>query len=263
MAKPLLPDGLWVRIEPLLPVREPQVTGRPRVPDRAALTGIIFVLKTGIPWEDLPQEMGCGSGMTCWRRLHEWNEAGVWSRLHQVLLDELHDVDQLDWSRAVVDSSHVRAKGGGEQTGPSPVDRARLGSKHHLIVDGNGTPLAFTLTGGHRHDITQLTELVDRVPPTGRHGKFRPRRLYADRAYDSKHHRRELRERGITPKIAKRNSQHGSGLGRDRWVVERTISWLHAHRYLARRHARRADIHEAMLTLACARICLKQLQHFC
>jgi len=105
--------------------------------------------------------------------------------------------------------------------------------------------------------------LVDRVPPTGRHGKFRPRRLYADRAYDSKHHRRELRERGITPKIAKRNSQHGSGLGRDRWVVERTISWLHAHRYLARRHARRADIHEAMLTLACARICLKQLQHFC
>jgi transposase len=118
MAKPLLPDGLWARIEPLLPVREPQVTGRPRVPDRAAMTGIIFVLKTGIPWEDLPQEMGCGSGMTCWRRLHEWNEAGVWSRLHQVLLDELHDADQLDWSRAVVDSSHVRAKGGASKPAP-------------------------------------------------------------------------------------------------------------------------------------------------
>jgi transposase len=67
---------LWARIEPILPEREPQLTGRPRVPDRQALTGIIFVLKTGIPWEDLPQEMGCGSGMTCWRRLHEWNEAG-------------------------------------------------------------------------------------------------------------------------------------------------------------------------------------------
>jgi transposase len=114
MAKPLVSDGLWERIEPLLPVvqRRYRYPGRKRVPDRAALTGILFVLKTGIPWEHLPQEMGCGSGMTCWRRLHDWNEAGVWERLHQVLLDELQDADQLDWSRAVVDSSHVRAKGG-------------------------------------------------------------------------------------------------------------------------------------------------------
>jgi len=104
---------------------------------------------------------------------------------------------------------------------------------------------------------------VDRVPPTGRHGKFRPKTLLADRAYDSKKHRKELKERGIAAKIAKRGAGHGSGLGRERWVVERTISWLHTHRYLARRHARRADIHEAMLTLACARICLKQIQHFC
>lgn len=76
------------------------------------LTGIPFVLKTGIPWEDLPQEMGCGSEMTCWRRLRDWNEAGVWNRLHQVLLDELDESGQIDWSRAAVDSSHVRAKGG-------------------------------------------------------------------------------------------------------------------------------------------------------
>ncbi len=125
MAKPLLPDELWVRIEPILPVREPQLTGRPRVPDRAVLTGIIFVLKTGIPWEDLPQEMGCGSGMTCWRRLHEWNEAGVWQRLHHVLLDELQDAGQLDWSRAAVDSSHVRAKRGASRPAP-PRSTARV-----------------------------------------------------------------------------------------------------------------------------------------
>jgi transposase len=112
MAKLLLSDGLWARIEPLLPERPPQLTGRPRVPDRAALTGVLFVLKTGIPWEHLPQEMGCGSGMTCWRRLAEWNEAGVWNRLHQVLLDELQDAGAIDWSRAIVDSSQVRAKGG-------------------------------------------------------------------------------------------------------------------------------------------------------
>ena len=97
----------------------------------------------------------------------------------------------------------------------------------------------------------------------GRHGKFRPPRLYADRAYDSKRHRKELRDRDIIARIARQKTSHGSGLGQERWVVERTISWLHAHRYLARRHARRADVHEAMLTLACAQICLKQADHFC
>src|SRR5579872_59406 len=112
MAKPLLPDDLWAEVAPVLPPPKPRrfrFPGRKPVDNRKALTGILFVLKTGIPWEDLPQEMGCGSGMTCWRRLHEWNEAGVWSRLHQVLLDELQDTGQIDWSRAVVDSSHVRA----------------------------------------------------------------------------------------------------------------------------------------------------------
>ena len=120
MAKPLVSDGLWERIEPLLPVveRRYRYPGRKRLPDRAALTGILFVLKTGIPWEHLPQEMGCGSGMTCWRRLRDWNEAGVWERLHQVLLDELQDAEQLDWSRAAVDSSHVRAKGGAPRQAP-------------------------------------------------------------------------------------------------------------------------------------------------
>jgi transposase len=114
MAKPLVGDRLWACVEPLLPrvERRYRYPGRKRLDDRKVLTGILFVLKTGIPWEDLPQEMGCGSGMTCWRRLRDWNEAGVWERLHQVLLDELHDTGELDWSRAVVDSSHVRVKGG-------------------------------------------------------------------------------------------------------------------------------------------------------
>jgi transposase len=129
MAKPLVSDGLWERIEPLLPAvqRRYRYPGRKRVPDRAALTGILFVLKTGIPWEHLPQEMGCGSGMTCWRRLRDWNEAGVWERLHQVLLDELQDADQLDWSRVAVDSSHVRAKGGAPRPAPRRSTAAARG----------------------------------------------------------------------------------------------------------------------------------------
>lgn len=112
MSKPLLEDTLWDEIEPLLPVEPPKPRGgRPRVSDRAALTGILFVLQTGLPWEMLPQEMKCGSGMTCWRRLKAWHEAGVWEALHLRLLCKLHQSEQLDWSRAIVDSSSVRAVG--------------------------------------------------------------------------------------------------------------------------------------------------------
>jgi transposase len=87
--------------------------GRKRLDDRKVLCGILFVLYTGIPWEFLPQELGFGSGMTCWRRLRDWHEAGVWQRLHEALLAELHAAGALDWSRAVIDSSHVRAVKGG------------------------------------------------------------------------------------------------------------------------------------------------------
>ena len=130
-----------------------------------------------------------------------------------------------------------------------------------MICDGQGTPLACTLTAANRNDITELLALVDRVPPTGHHGKFRPKTLLADRAYNSRKHHTALRERGITPRIAKRNSGHGSGLGKDRWVIERTISWLHQHRRLDRRYDRRDDIHEAFLIIGCALICYQQLQH--
>jgi transposase len=113
MSKQLVSDELWSFIEPLLPPEPAKPNGgRPRVPARAALTGILFVLHTGLPWEMLPQEMGCGSGVTCWRRLRDWQAAGVWERLHQVLLDRLGIADELDWSRASLDSRLVPAKRG-------------------------------------------------------------------------------------------------------------------------------------------------------
>jgi transposase len=106
-------DELWALVAPLLPAEPPKPKGgRPRVSDRAALTGIIFVLKSGIPWELLPQELGCGSGVTCWRRLRDWQEAGVWDRLHRELLDRLGEADQIDWSRASLDSASIPAKRG-------------------------------------------------------------------------------------------------------------------------------------------------------
>jgi transposase len=112
MSKPLVTDELWAAIEPLLPSEPPEPKGgRPRCNDCAVLAGIIFVLRSGIPWEMLPREMGC-AGMTCWRRLRDWQEAGVWAGLHRVLLERLADAGQLDWSRASLDSASAPARRG-------------------------------------------------------------------------------------------------------------------------------------------------------
>ena len=121
MSKALVSDELWAVVEPLLPEERPKPKGgRPRIRDRAALTGILFVLKSGIGWELLPQEMGCGSGMTCWRRLRDWQCAGVWERLHHTLLQRLADAEKLDWSRASLDSASVAAKRGAKRPGRIP-----------------------------------------------------------------------------------------------------------------------------------------------
>ena len=114
MPAALVPDGLWKVIEPLLPLMRPKPRGgRPRLPDRACLSGIVFVLRSGIPWEMLPKQLGCGSGMTCWRRLRDWQQAGIWQLIHFALLDWLCRFNRIDWSRAIVDSCSVRAVFGG------------------------------------------------------------------------------------------------------------------------------------------------------
>src|SRR5215203_1831970 len=133
MSKPLVPDELWNAIEPLLPPEPPKPKGgRPRVPDRVCLTGIIFVLKTGLPWEFLPQEMGCGSGMTCWRRLRDWQHAGVWERLHHERLNRLGDADQIDWERACLDSASIPAKKGARR--PARIQRTAANRARNAIL---------------------------------------------------------------------------------------------------------------------------------
>jgi transposase len=126
-----VPDGLWERIEPLLPRTERRFRypGRKPLDDRAVLQGILFVLHTGIGWEHLPQELGFGCGMTAWRRLRKWQQASVWERLHELLLAELHAADQLEWERAIADGSHIQAKKGAPRRVPAPsIAAARVAS---------------------------------------------------------------------------------------------------------------------------------------
>src|SRR5260370_24683481 len=220
MAAPLVPDALWSLIRPLLPAAMPKPQGgRPRVSDRACLTGILFVLRSGIPWRMLPKQLGCGSGMTCWRRLRDWQYAGIWDLTHFVLLNWLARDGQIDW-------------------------------------------LAIELTGANCHDSTQALPLLDAIPPLqGPRGRPRchPDCILGDRAYDAERIRRALRARHISPLLAMRNTENGSGLGRWRWGIERTFAWLNQFRRLRLRYEKRADMHKAFLSLSCALICWKFL----
>ena len=131
MSHTLIDEAIWARLAPLIPprrVRRGHRHGRTPIPDRAILTGILFVLRSGIPWQMLPRQMGCGSGSTCWRRLVRWQRAGVWKRLHRALLTELRRRGDLDLARAIVDSASLRALRGGkklDRTQPIAVRRGR------------------------------------------------------------------------------------------------------------------------------------------
>jgi transposase len=142
MAHELVDDELWKVIEPLIPPaknRRFRWPGRKPLEARKALTGILFVLKTGIPWNMLPQEMGCGCGSSCWRRLQSWQQAGVWQKLHETLLAQLRGADKLDWSRAIVDSSSIRAVYGGKKRARA----LRIGGKLGVSITSSPMRRAF------------------------------------------------------------------------------------------------------------------------
>ncbi|MFG2311445.1 IS5 family transposase [Streptomyces sp. NPDC048566] len=224
---------------------------------------VLFVLHTGIQWEYLPQELGFGSGMTCWRRLTAWNEAGVWDELHLVLLQKRRSKDKPDWSRAVIDSSHVRAARRGSRA-DQPGRPRTAGQQAPRRHRRPGHPARGVADQRKRNDVTQLLPLLDKIPSVaGVVGRPRhtPDALLADRGYDHDKYRRLLWQRGIRPVIAERGVEHGSGLGIFRWVVERTIAWLHGFLRLRIRWERRDDIHEAVLGLATCLITHRPVRH--
>ncbi len=263
MATAHMPEAFYDLVSHHLPPEQPvgPKGGRPPIGHRIVLKVIWFILATGCRYEDVPQEMGC-SGRTAHRRLRRWEEMGIWDRLHADLLRLLRQEDKLDPDVVIVDGVQVRAFGGGEQTGPSPVDRRKKGSKHTLLVDRHGVPLAIHTAAANASDHRQIIPLVLDFPEVGGkpgRPKERPDTLLADAGYDSEATRWLLRWMGIEPLIRKQKGEHGSGLGKVRWVVERTISWLKGLRRMRVRYDRLGVIQDAWTSLAASVICFRLL----
>jgi|SRR5579864_498137 len=263
MASSRMPEEFFPLVSHHLPPEQPvgPKGGRPPIPNRIVLKVLWYVLASGCRWDDVPPEMGC-SGRTAHRRLQQWERLGIWDHLHADLLRLLRQADRLDPDVAIIDSVYTRAFGGGQQTGPSPVDRRKKGSKHVLLVDRHGVPLAIRIAAANDSDHTQLLPLVLDFPQVGGkpgRPKELPDELYGDRGFDSDPARWLLAWLGIDPSIARRREAHGSGLGKVRWVVERTISWLKGLRRMRVRYDRLIEIQEAWTTLAASVICFRLL----
>ncbi|WP_432127683.1 IS5 family transposase [Streptomyces sp. bgisy082] len=255
----LVPDELWAlfrRVVPPAEVIRPQGGGRRRAGDREALAAIIFVATSGCTWRQLPPVFG-PAWPTVYRGFAQWSRERVWARLHRVILDELGARGELDWSRCAIDSVSLRAAKGGPLTGPNPTDRGKPGSKIHLVCDRNGLPLSLGISGANMHDSQGLEPLVRGIPPIrSRRGprRRRPAKPHADKGYDYDHLRRWLRSRGIRHRIARKGVESSQRLGRHRWVVERTVSWLAGCRRLHRRYERKAEHFIAFVGIAAALI---------
>jgi transposase len=267
MSKAQMPLEFMDELKPHLPPERPVGPrgGRPPIGHLVVMRVIWYVLSTGCRWEDVPNEMGC-SGRTAHRRLRCWEELGIWDRLHLHLLKLLRKTHRLDPHTAIVDGLIVRAFGGGEDTGPSPVDRRKLGSKHTLLVDPHGIPLAIRTAPANASDHTQILPIVVNFPRIGGQPgrpKELPDTVVADRGYDSDATRALLSWLGIKPLIARRRTAHGSGLGKIRWVVERTNSWLKGLRRMRIRYDRLKIIQDAWNKLAAAVICFRIHCHDC
>jgi transposase len=255
----LVPDDLWEVIEPLLPKEPPKPRGgRPRVPDRAALGGIIFVLRTGCPWRLLPMELDCGSGVTCWRQLRDWQEAGVWEKLHTTLLNRLGEEAAVDWSRASVDSICVRAKRGATIPAPTPPTVARRDPS---------TTWSWTATASRWWCVFRPPTPM--TPPACSPLLTRSRQSSAhkgSRGGPASARPNCTPTRRIMPRFCVVASVSGAlplvsrdeGSTRASGVVERTIAWLLGRR-LGVCYERRADLLQGLLHLAGALICLTHL----
>ena len=197
-------------------------------PNETVMNVIYFVLTTGISWCHVPPQMGC-CGETARTRLKLWQKLNVWPKIHQHFVGELERLGRLDAEAIIIDSSHVPAPGGGESTGPSPVNRGKKGTKYSVLTDKNGAPLVIRHNSAGTSDHAQIVPTILDLEEQGfdlNDSDSDPGKAYADAGYDSEPTRDRLRYLGIEPHIRRKGTEHGSHLGRVRWVVERTIGWI-------------------------------------
>ncbi|MFJ4429094.1 IS5 family transposase [Streptomyces bobili] len=263
MVERLVPDELWELFQQVIPEApsRPQGGGRRRHGDREVLAAIVFVATSGCTWQQVPTASFGPSGATAHRRFTEWTKARVWAKLHRLVLDELGSRGELDWSRCAIDSVNMRALKG-ELTGPNPAYRGKYGSKIHLITEQAGLPLSIGISGANTHDSQALIPLVKVLPPIRSRRaprRRKPRKLHADKRYDYNHLRRWLSARAIEHRIARRGIESSTHLGRHRWTVERTMSWLAGCRRWHRRYERKAEPFLAFTSIACTLICHRRL----
>ncbi|MFC8163231.1 IS5 family transposase [Streptomyces sp. NPDC057293] len=259
----LVPDGLWEIAAPLIPPFKPRQQGGGTAPvaDRKVFCAIVYALTTSCAWRRLPPCFGV-SPATAHRRFAAWTRASFGRRLHNEILDRLGAVGAIDWSAALVGSASVRAKRGPSFVGPNPVDRGKPSAEIHILTDAQGLPLVTAVSAANTHDSLALKPLVVALPTVrSRRGprRRRPAKLRADKGYDYPETRRWLRNRNITPKIARRGIESRERLGRYRWKVERSMSRLFNYRRLTIRYERKSRYFAAFLSLAATLSCYKRL----
>ena len=261
MAESRMPAEFYDEIKVYLPPEKPvgPLGGCPMIPNETVVKVIYYVLSTGIRWRDVPPQMGC-CGETARTRLRDWQKLEVWSQIHQHFVGELERLGRLDAEVVVIDSSHVPAPGGGESTGPSPVNRGKKGTKYSVLTDKNGVPLVIRHNSAGTSDHVQIVPTVLDIEEHGfdlNDSDSPPNRAYADAGYDSEATRELLRYLGIEPYIRRKGNPHGSHLGRVRWVVERTIGWIKKLHRLSVRYDRHDIILNAWESLAASIICYR------
>jgi len=254
-----LTDEFGDQVAPHLPRRpQQQKRGRPRRPDRAVMSGIIFRLRTGCQWKAIPKQFGSGS--TCHRRFQAWCKEGVFRRLFAALVGHYDALCGIDWEWTSLDSATVKSPKGGDCTGPNPTDRAKLGVKRHVLADGRGVPLAIAISAANVHDKRAAIPTLDAVVVRHGRGPRRPTNLCLDKGYDYPDINAAVRKRRIRPHIRRRGEMTRSCLWGTprRWVVERTNAWHNRFRCLLVRWERKARNYCALVHLACGLIAFQQ-----
>jgi transposase len=236
----------------------PYRTGRPPLPTVEVVETLRFFVREGVQWRELRAAAGRASGSTLRRRLDGWGATALLRRVHVALIRMVRSGPEATPWEVVVDSCSVRAKRGGELTGPNPTDRGKAGTKYHIVASTDGLPLGVVPSAANVHDtrlfphLLRLAQVV--CAAIGR--------LYADAGYDSAENRRLCLRDGIEPHIREVGAPHGSGLGSVRCVVEHDCAWLLANKRLDRRQDRLGRIILALLTAACAFVIANRLDPF-